>query len=218
MKDGDHSGRFLSSRSCSTVEVSDFAEEHLERRKAELEYVRDRGSAFVDMEKVDVPIQPSTENDNKKLTDDDPLTVADNFFTMEDDGRRFNHLFNREVKKAQNYSSDARHICLTDWEIRDKAEELLEKLCFSLKEVIGGKHVECDCEKAEVYSCTILVERVNVYFGLLRKINEESEGTRRISQSLDNTLVLLEDVLIRSREICCLSNCTEVDIPCEMRA
>ena len=211
MKDGHHSGSFLSCRRSNTVEGSDFAEEHLERRKAELEYARDRGSALVDMEEVDVPIQPSTKNDNKKLTDHDPLTLEDNFFTMEDDGRRFNHLFNIEVKRAQNYSSDARHICLKDWEIRDKAEELLEKLCFSLKELIRGKHVQCDCEKAEVYSCKILVERVNVYLGLLRKINEKSEGTQRISQSLDNTLVLLEDVLIRSKEICCRSNCTEAD-------
>ena len=130
---------------------------------------------------------------------------------MEDDDKRFNHLFNREVEKAQKYSNDARHTCLTDWEIRDKAQDLFEKLCFSLKEIIKGKHVECDCEKKEVYSCETLVKRVDLYFELLSKINQELEGTRRISQILDNTPILLEDVLKRYREICCLSNCTEVD-------
>ena len=61
-----------------------------------------------------------------------------------------------------------------------------------------------------MFSCKTLLERVDLYFGLLRK-NNASEGPRRVSQILDNTLVLLEDALSRSKEVISLSNCTEVD-------
>ena len=210
MKDGDHSGSFWSGRNCGSLENADFAEVHLERRKAELEYSRGRHTNTDDLEETDVSTEPSREN-HGQLIDDNLPAVTNYSSTLKEDGIRLNHLFNCEVKRAQNNVSDARKVCLTEWEIRDKAQGLLEKICFLLKEIIRGKHVECDCKKTEVYNCKTLIERVDLYFDLLRKINQKSEGTRRISQILDNTLVSLEDVLGRSREISCLSNCTEVD-------
>ena len=121
---------------------------------------------------------------------------------MEKGGRgKYCSLFNREVDRAQKQILDAREVCLTDWEVRDKAQELLEKLCFSLKEIICGKHVGCDCKETEIFHCKTLLERVDLYFRLLRKTNEESESRQRISQILENTLVILEDELTQTREL-----------------
>ena len=46
---------------------------------------------------------------------------------------------------------------------------------------------------------------------MLRETNEESESNRRISQILEHTLLLLEDILKRFRLPSWLDNCTEVD-------
>ena len=211
MKDKDHRMNFLNSRSSRAPENADFAEEHLERRKIEIEYVKSRSTGFVDLEEAGGSCESSS-GTHDKLIDDDSSKVTDEFFTLEKDGRgKYCSLFNREVDKAQKQILDAREVCLTDWEVRDKAQELLEKLCFSMKEIICGKHVGCDCKETEIFNCKTLLERVDLYFRLLRKTNEESESRQRISQILENTLVILQDELTQTRELRCLDNCTEVD-------
>ena len=57
MKDG-HRKNIMNGPSCSTLENADFAEEHLERRKFQLEYARNGGIDLVDLEKANVLIEP----------------------------------------------------------------------------------------------------------------------------------------------------------------
>ena len=108
MKDGDHKRSFLSGSSYSSVEYADFAEEHFERRKTELEYVKSRVTDVVDLEEVNHDI----------LVDyDSPIETGD-FFTSKDDDKGVNcSFFNHEVGRSQKHFLDARDVCLSDWEV-----------------------------------------------------------------------------------------------------
>ena len=202
MKNGDHKRSFLSGSSHSSVENADFVEEHFERRKIELEYLQGRRNDVSDREEVN----------HSMLIDYDSPTETGDFFAAKEDDKGVNcSLFNHEVERSQKKILDARDVCLSDWEVRDKAQELLEKLCVGIKEIIRGKHVGCDCNKQEVYKCRTCFEYIDLYFKLLKETNKESENGRRVSQLLDNTLFALEGVLKRFRESRCFDVCTEVD-------
>ena len=119
--------------------------------------------------------------------------------------------FDCEVDRAQKHAVDGREVCLTDWEVRDKVQELLEKLCVCMKNIISGKHLGSDCKETEELAHKTLFEQVDLYFRLLRKANEESESMKRVSQILEHTLLVLEDIFKRFRLPSCLDNFKEVD-------
>ena len=202
MKDGDHKLGYLCGSSSSSVENADFAEEHFERCKTELEYLKGRGTDVVDLEKV---------NHDMFIDCESPPETRDFFAAKENDKGVSCSLFNQEAGRSRKHFVDARDVCLSDWEVRDKAQELLEKVCVAIKESIGGKHVGCDCNKQEVHNCTTCFEYIDVYFKLLKKTNRESENAQCISQILDNTLFVLDDILKRFREYSCFDMCTEID-------
>ena len=106
---------------------------------------------------------------------------------------------------------DAREVCLTDWEVRDKAQELLEKLCVCIKKVITGKNLGSDYKESEELAHKSLFAQVDLYFRLLKKTNRESGSGQRISEILENTLSVLEDTMICFREPSCLEHYTEVE-------
>ena len=60
MKDDDHRVSFLNNRSTKAPEDADFAEEHLERRKAELQYCKSTSSGVVDQEESDIRMESSS--------------------------------------------------------------------------------------------------------------------------------------------------------------
>ena len=210
VEDDDRRGSFLSCGKYSASEEADFSEEHSARLQIKLDYARERGTD-VNLEDADVKIQSSSES-NHVLIEDDLPPVTDDFFIFKGDGEGMNNsLFKREADRSQKHFLDPREVCLTDWEVRDMAQELLDKLCVTMKELISGKDVESDCKETEVLTSKTLFEQVDLYFRLLRKTNEDSESKQRISQILDNTLVILEDELNQIRDLRCLDNCTEVD-------
>ena len=118
---------------------------------------------------------------------------------------------NREVESAQKQLVDARRVCLTDWEVRDNAQELLEKLCVCMKKIISGKHVGSAGKETEDFASKNLFEQTDLYFRLLRKANEESDSMKRVSQILEHTLLVLEDIFKRFRLPSCLDNFKEED-------
>ena len=210
MKDDDHRSSFLSFSKYSASGKADFSEEHSARREIELDYARGRGTD-VNLEDADVKIEFSSES-NHVMVEDYLPPVSDDYFMLKGDGGGMtSSLFNREADRSQKHFLDAREVCLTDWEVRNMAQELLNKLCLTMKELISGKDVESDCKDTEVLTSKSLFEQVDLYFRLLRKTNEESESKQQISQILDNTLVILEDELTQMRELRYLDNCTEVD-------
>ena len=135
MKDNNYSGSILRSREPRAEESADFADEHWERREVELEYNRSRSNGVIDEEEADIKMKFSNKGDLP------PITTY--FSTREMDDRGIHcPSFNREVDNAQKQLVDARRVCLTDWEVRDNARELLQKLCVCMKKIINGKHVE----------------------------------------------------------------------------
>ena len=125
LKDNSYKGRFLSSRIFRAQKNADFAEEYKERREAELEYDRGRCKGVVDEEEADIEMELSSNGDL-------PPVMID-FSTEEIDDRGINNpSFDREVDRAQKHVVDAREVCLIDWEVRDNAQGLLEKLCFCM--------------------------------------------------------------------------------------
>ena len=115
------------------------------------------------------------------------------------------------MDRAQKLVVDSRKVCLKDWEVRDKAQELLEKLCAIIEKIISRKNLGRDSEEKEELSYKSLFKQVDLYLGLLRKTNEESESTRRVSQILETTLFALKDMVKRFIEPSFLDNCSEVD-------
>ena len=208
MSDDAHNENLFGARRWSVSEKVDFEEEHSERQKLELDYAKGMG----------VPCQKETYfevefpvgNYEPQSNGDSPSMVDQIFMVQEGSGKSCSN-FNAEVERAQKHFLDAREVSLIDWKVRDNTNGLLEKLCISIKEIISKKHVESGCKEREKLSPKTLFEQVDVYFMLLRKSNEELEGTRRVSQLLDNVLLQLEDVLGRFRELSSLGNCKEVD-------
>ena len=86
MKDGDNRRSFLTGRSFSVSESADFAREHLERRQAELEYVKGRSIEVADLEETDVQIESSNKKNVIPINSDSPA-VTDDVFTLKEDGR-----------------------------------------------------------------------------------------------------------------------------------
>ena len=126
MKDNNYSGSILRSREPRAEESADFAEEHWERREVELEYNRSRSNGVIDEEEADIKMKLSNKGDLP------PVTTYFSTVQMDDRGIHCPS-FNREVDNAQKQLVDARRVCLTDWEIRDNARELLQKLCVCMK-------------------------------------------------------------------------------------
>ena len=201
----------MTDRSSRASEKADFAEEHTERRKIELEYAGCCSTSFVDQEEGDVSMQSSTENYDK-LIDDDSHPISDDIGMLAEDGREISCLrFNRELDRAQKHFIDNRDVCLMNWKVRDDARELLEKLCITIKKIISRNHVESDSEEAEALSSRMLLEQANLYFEQVRKTNVDLENNQRISQILDSTLVHLQGTLKQFRELTTHGSCTEVD-------
>ena len=115
------------------------------------------------------------------------------------------------MERAQKHAVDPWEVCLKDWEVRDKAQELLEKLLVCIEKIISRKSVGFNFENTEAHSSQSLFNQIDVYFELLRKTNEESESTQRISQILENTVFVLEDIVKRVLSPSYLDSCTEVD-------
>ena len=207
---GDHRKNMLNDYSTSAIKKADFAEVHTERRKCELEYVRNVGADFADVE-LEVPIESSTGNHDNLIDDDSNPEIA-NFYTLQQGSKKFNcSLFKREVERAQKYYIDNREVCLLDWQVRDDARELLEKLCVIIKEIISGNLVEPNCKEADAQRSRTLFEKADLFFELIRKTNVELENNKRISQILDNILIQLDNTLKRYRELTTQRNSIKLD-------
>ena len=97
MKDYDYRGSILSDRSFIAPANADFAEEHLERRKAELDY--NRGRDF------EVDNEEESENHMESSSKDDLPLVTSMFSTLQNNDRGISSpSFNREVDKAQKFA------------------------------------------------------------------------------------------------------------------
>ena len=134
MKDNNYRGSILRSRESRAEESADFAEEHWERREVELGYNRSRSNGVIDEEEADIKMEFPNKGD---------LSPVRTYFSTLDMDARGIHCpsFNQEVESVQKQLVDARRVCLTDWEVRDNAQELLEKLCVCMKKINSGKHV-----------------------------------------------------------------------------
>ena len=204
MKDNNYRRSILWSREARAEESADFAQEHWERRKVELEYNKSRSNGVIDEEEADIKMEFSNKGDLP------PVTTY--LSTMEMDDRGIHcPSFNGEVDNAQKQPVDARRVCLTDWEVRDNARELLEKLCVCMKKIISGKHVGSAGKETEALASKNLFEQADLYLRLLRKANEELESMKRVSQILEHTLLVLEEIFKRFRLPNCLNNFKEVD-------
>ena len=118
MNDDDYRRNNSSGPSSRAPENADFAEVHMERRKAELQYDRSRDSEADDQEEPDNQIESSSK--------DDLPPVKIEFSTLKKDDRGISSpSFDHEVERAQKYALDPREICLKGWEFRDKAKEML---------------------------------------------------------------------------------------------
>ena len=170
-----------------------------------------RGTDFVCLEEADADFKAQSNNYDTEIDGDSP-SMTDNFFALNEGGRRINSSrFNAEVERAQKHSIVAREVCLIDWEVRDKSRQFFEKLCLSIKQIISGKHVKCQCKETEAVSCKMLLDLCDQYFKLLRDTNMDFEKSKHVSQTLDDTLVKLEDALTRFKDLSNLDNYTEVD-------
>ena len=120
MTDHDHDNNLFDVRSCSVSESVDFAEEHLERRKIELEYAKERG--FVCVEDTEDEAEFPGGNHNTQSNGDSPAK-ADQFFGVKEEGRtmKCSH-FSAEVERAPKHFLYVREV-LTDWEVRDNTRE-----------------------------------------------------------------------------------------------
>ena len=204
MNDDDYRGNISSDLSSTAPENADFAEEHMERRKAELQYDRSTDSEADDQEGPDKQIESSSRENLP------PVTIE--FSKLKKDNRRISSpSFNQEVERAQKCAIDPREVCLEDWEVRDKAQEMLEKLCACIQEIVNKNNFGCEYEETKTQASKSLFKEVDLFLGLLRKTNEESESARRVSQILESTLFALEDIVERFIEPNCLDNCLEMD-------
>ena len=138
--------------------------------------------------------------------------MTNDYFVEKQEIRGINYSkFNAELERAEKNSLDARDVCLSEWNVRNGTHELLEKLCFTIKEIIRGKIVDSDYKESEGQTSKVLLEEADLHFKLARTKNEEIvENKRRISQILDITLLQLEDTPTRFRELTTSGNCTEV--------
>ena len=99
---------------CSNaLENADFAAEHTERRKIELEYAKCNGRSFVDVAEADVSLVSDSKN-HDKLTNDDSPPIYDDIGKLEEDRKEINSsAFNRKLKRARKHI-DNREVCLLD--------------------------------------------------------------------------------------------------------
>ena len=102
-------------------------------------------------------------------------------------------------------------MCLISWKVRDDAQELLEKLCNSMHDIVSAKHEECHCKTTGELCCKTLLKQADRYFKLLRDKNEDLEAKRSLSQILADTLVKLEVALKWYIDLISQGNCSEVD-------
>ena len=131
----DHSENLFSSRRGSITGKADFAEEHLQRRKFELEYAKNS--------KLE-----STVVDDDRRSDDDSRSMTNDYFADKQEVKGVNcSQFNAEIERAEKNFLDAREVCLSEWNVRDGTHELLEKLCSTMKDIISGKLVDSDCKE-----------------------------------------------------------------------
>ena len=142
VNNGDHIRSSFPDCNSEALEKADFAEEHTERRKIELEYAKCNGTSFVDVQEADVSLESYTQN-HDKLVSDDSHPVSDDIDKLHEDDSGINSsAFNHELKRAQKHFIDNREVCLLEWKVRDDARELLKKLCADIKEIISGNYVK----------------------------------------------------------------------------
>ena len=95
-KNSDHMSNFLTDCSSNASENADFAKEHTERCKIELEYTQCSDTSFLAVEEADVSMESPSEDHDKLLNDILP-PISDNIGTLEEDGSGINYsAFNRE--------------------------------------------------------------------------------------------------------------------------
>ena len=101
------------------------------------------------------------------IADDSPL-ISDEIGPLEEDGIEINcSLFKGEVERARKHLIDNRAVCLLDWQVRDDARELLEKLCHTIREIIKGNNVQSASKEAKAQRSGTLVEQAKIYFELI---------------------------------------------------
>ena len=88
----------------------------------------------------------------------------------------------------------------------------MAKLCICMKKIISGKHVGSAVEETEAFTNNNLLQEADLCFRLLRKTNEESDTKQRVSQFLEHTLLVLEDIVKRFRLASSLYNFEEVEL------
>ena len=196
MKDADAFGKILEDSRVSMREELDFALEHSERQRVEVEYLTANGVAVEDESKGEMRapfFQYETQSNSESL----PTTSipAGN----EDAGRNNLSDFDAEFERARKHFLDSRDVLIKDWELRDNTQGLLEKLGMTVEKLIKGEHVACQCGK-QTTSCNKLREQFDHSLKMLRQANEDLSEGLSISQILKNILVKLDYISKRFGE------------------
>ena len=208
-RDDDIKDSFTPSPVRSASGKVDFAKEHLERQRYEYEYIK--GTGFVRLEEADVEVEYKVDDDGTGIDGDTPQ-MTENLFTLQEKNRGIIcYRFNAEVERAQKSFVDAREVCLIDWEIRENGRKFFEKLTLNIKQIIRGKHLECHGKETETVSCEMLVDEAKEYTKLIRDINLDFEKNQSVCQILEDTLVNLEDILARFKQLISTKKCTKHD-------
>ena len=178
-------------------EEADFCKEHLERRKAQEEYLRRHDTDNVHEAEAESGL---ASDEDVRQSDGESLIMTDG--DLVDSGSirgNLSSIFNSEVQRAQKYFIDAREVCLIHWDLRDRTVDLMEVLCTSIKEMVSGNHGACQCRK-ENQICKMYSIKADQYLQSLRDANRELEDWRPISQCLDDTLLSLQNIHNRLKE------------------
>ena len=189
------------------LEDMDFPHEHSEKRRAELEYVIDRGILTRDdIEGETDIVSARTDNmSNCKLLMTDPMSTGTGGGTNVDE---FN--FDAEVERARKDYLDARNVCITDWELRNRTGELLEKLDVTIKKAVTQNHVDCNCNRDSPI-CKKLLEPAFDYLNSLGHANQDNDDGMQVSQLLEYIQVEVYGICQRLRKYTNFDKSEEVD-------
>ena len=188
---------------------ADFVEEHSMRRRVQLEYARDNN--FVGSEEGEVEHQPKP-GSNVLSSNSYSVPMEECAFVVNSLSRRMDSSkFNDEAESARKHYLDARDVCLTAWEVRNDTYLLVEKLCKIIKDIVVGKHEECQCEAKEAPICDALVIQADQYLMELREANKDMNNGRYKSQLVDDTLIRLEDICNLFKQLFSTGDCKDVD-------
>ena len=180
----------------SIAQEMDFAEEHLERRSVQEQYLEHNSSVQIQEAEAESGLWSDVD---VRQGDGESLLMKDTNLRESRSMRSNNtNIFNSEVRIAQKHFVDAREACLLEWEIRDRIVNDLEFLCTSIKEIVSGNHGVCNCKHQEPL-CKTYMQQIDRYLTVLRDANRDLENLQPVSQCLENTLRSLQNIYVCSK-------------------